>query len=258
MTWNMAYWSHRASHDKAWEWLLEKIQPDIILSQECVPPNWIGKEWIVLWDKAFPNGKQPWGTAILTRLPSSSTRLPELDLWLTALPKLAPGKNELSAIHRIDGWITTAEINIPFIGPSLVVSVHNPSYPIELERLEGIDISAMKLKKNKDLWLLDVLFYFLRNRDFNYSRLLDDLYGERGNHEFFDRIGKEGFVSLHRIFHDADEQTFFKKGGMKHQLDYLYTDGSIAKHAVSCKVIPFSQVAEFSDHAPLVADLRPD
>ncbi|MDH4218025.1 MAG: hypothetical protein OEZ52_14160 [Candidatus Aminicenantes bacterium] len=91
--------------------------------------------------------------------------------------------------------------------------------------------------------------------DFNYSRLLDDLYGERGNHEFFDRIRDEGFMSFHRLFHETDEQTFFKKGGMEHQLDYLYGDTPVVAHVESCEVVPYAQIEELSDHTPLFADL---
>ena len=263
VTWNMAFWSHRAAHERAWHWFLKTLQPDIALCQECVPPNWVWKEWTVFWDKAAPDSKQSWGTALVTQLPANSTRLLELDLWLAQLPDRIPGKNELAGIHKADGWLATVEINIPFIGPTLVVSVHNPFYPIERERLKGIDISSMKLKKNKDLWFLDVLFYFLREHlgsrlivggDFNYSRLLDELYGERGNREFFDRISDEGFISFHRLFHEADEQTFFKKGGMEHQLDYLYGDSPVASYVLSCEVVPYIQVKELSDHAPLIAN----
>lgn len=260
----MGFWSHRASHERAWYWLLETLKPDIALCQECIPPRWARKDWTIFWDKAAPDdSKQPWGTALLTRLLAKSARLPELDLWLAQLPDRVQGKDELAGIQKADGWLATAEINIPFIGPTLVVSVHNPFFPIECERLEGIDISSIKLKKNKDLWLLDVLFYFLRERlenqlivggDFNYSRLLDDLYGERGNHEFFDRIRDEGFMSFHRMFHEADEHTFFKKGAMGHQLDYLYGDSSVASYVESCEVVPYTQVMELSDHTPLIAD----
>jgi exonuclease III len=268
VTWNMGFWSHRSSHDQAWHWLLETLQADITLCQECVPPDWIGKEWTIFWKKAPPpHSKQPWGTALVTRLPASSTRLPELDMWFSNLPDRSPGENEISWIHSTDGWLASAEIEIPNVGLTLVISIHNPSYPIERERLAGIDISAIKLKKNKNLWLLDVLFYFLRDRlgkglllggDFNYSRLLDDAYGESGNHEFFDRIRDEGFLSLHRMFHEEDEQTFFRKRTLGHQLDYLYADSPVAKFVVSCDVVPYTEVNEFSDHTPLVADFGSD
>jgi len=110
-------------------------------------------------------------------------------------------------------------------------------------------------------------FFFLKRHlekpllvggDFNYSRLLDDLYGERGNHEFFDRIQTEGFFSLHRKFHDSDQQTFFQKRGRGHQLDYLYGDKTVGEMASSCEVCDYDQVQDFSDHAPLVADFNRD
>ena len=122
----------------------------------------------------------------------------------------------------------------------------------------------MKLKLSSDLWLLDVVFHYLKERldrrvlvggDFNYSRLLDDLYGLSGNHEFFDRIADEGFVSLHRLFHVGDEQTFFRKNGQPHQLDYWYADAGLSGHAVACEVVPYEEVSKFSDHTPLIAHL---
>jgi len=115
----MGFWSHRATHERAWHWLFETLKPDIALCQECVPPHWARKDWTIFWDQAAPDSKQPWGTALLTRLLAKSARLPELDLWLAQLPDRVPGKDELAGIHKADGWLATAEINIPFIGPTL-------------------------------------------------------------------------------------------------------------------------------------------
>lgn len=127
----------------------------------------------------------------------------------------------------------------------------------------GRDLTGIKLTLNPDVWLLDVVFHFLKHRldrpllvggDFNYSRLLDKP-TPRGNAEFFDRLGTEGFVSLHRRFHDADEQTFFHPAGQAHQLDYLYADGSLAKRVTDCRMVPRPKVARYSDHVPIVAEL---
>lgn len=70
----------------------------------------------------------------------------------------------------------------------------------------------------------------------------------KGNHEFFDRVINDGYVSLHRKHHPADEQTFFKKGGLGHQLDYLYADAPVAEYATACRVVPYAEVEEMSDH----------
>ncbi|MFW6197706.1 MAG: endonuclease/exonuclease/phosphatase family protein [Myxococcota bacterium] len=204
----MAYWSKRSRHEQAWDWLLNELRPDIALCQECVPPDWVSRERTVLWERAYPpDSKQSWGTAVVSSLPTTEARLPELDDWLEALPSYVPGKEQLAGIHRADGWLQCAQIELPRIGPVLTGSLHNPSYPIERGRLESVNVSDIKLKNNNDVWFIDVLFYFLKRRldrpllvggDFNTSRLLDDLHGNNGNHEFFDRIAAEGFVSLHR------------------------------------------------------------
>jgi exonuclease III len=256
VSWNMAYWSAPKAHDGAWRWIFDELRPDILFFQEAVPPEWVKAEREVVWAPAYPGGKQPWGTGIVSRLPLHPARVPPLDEWFRNLPAGNSGKGRPS-IHGADGWLTTARVSVPVLGSVLVASVHSPSFPIEKGRLHGIDVTGMKLKRNPDLWFLDVLFFFLRSMlgsrllvggDFNASRLLDKTLGERGNNEFFDRIKDEGFVSLHRLFHDADERTFFQKGKGPHQLDYIYADQPVAEFARACSV---HDVQPCSDHAAL-------
>lgn len=262
VTWNMAYWSHRRTRDEAWRWVLGELRPDVFLCQEAVVPEWVRAEHNVTWERSYPTGSQLWGTGIVTRLPCAPARVPGLDDWFTSIPASLPDKNEKACIHRADGWLATARVTFPSIGDLLVASVHSPAAPIEKARLAAVDVSGMKLKKNPDLWFLDVLFFFLRptlgsrflvGGDFNASRLLDVTLGDRGNNELFDRIADEGFVSLHRLFHDADEQTFFQLRRAPHQLDYLYADTPVAKYASACTVHP---AMDFSDHAPMLAELK--
>lgn len=260
VTWNMAYWSHRRHYDAAWRWVIDELRPDVLLVQEAVIPDWVRERFGVHWTRAYETGQQPWGTGIVTAYPFEPARVPALDEWFTTIPASVPGKTEKAGIHKADNWFACATMDIPAMGRVLLGSVHSPSFPIEKSRLRGTDLSATKLKKNPDLWFLDVLFYFLRpllgrrfivGGDFNASRLLDTTLGERGNNEFFDRIRDEGFVSLHRLFHDADERTYFKTGKAHHQLDYLYADEPVATHCRSCVV---QQPGDFSDHAPLIAE----
>jgi exonuclease III len=264
VSWNMAYWSHQQRHDDAWQWALTELRPDVLLVQEAVVPDWVKQERQVQWSRAYETGQQPWGTGIVTSHPLTPARIPLMDDWFRALPPAVPGKTTKARIHVADSWFACASITLPVVGDMLVGSVHSPAFSIEKSRLNGIDVSAMKLKKNRDLWFLDVLFYFLRpligskllvGGDFNASRHLDTTLGERGNNEFFDRIHGEGFVSLHRLFRESDERTYFKPGKASHQLDYLYSDPPVAEFARSCMV---HSNGEFSDHAPLVADFDRD
>ena len=259
----MGFWTRRKKHEQAWHWLLDELKPDIALCQECVPPDWIRTGRTVIWNRAYPEAeRQPWGTALVTQLPARPIRLPELDAWIDQMPK-RDAEGNLYFLHRADGWLSSAEVDLPVVGKTFVMSVHSPADHIRTIRLTGIDISPMRLKLNKHIWLLDVLFYFLRNRlgsqiiiggDFNYSRRLDKPNKPSGNNEFFDRIKQEGFISLHRMFHSDDEQTLFDKRPVKHQVDYLYADDPIARHAGSCVVRRDDNVMQMSDHVPVVAD----
>jgi hypothetical protein len=45
VTWNMDYWQHHAVHAEAWHWLLDELDPDLALLQECVPPDWVRERY---------------------------------------------------------------------------------------------------------------------------------------------------------------------------------------------------------------------
>jgi len=267
LTWNMGYWGHAKAHDAAWHWLLDELSPDIALLQECRPPDWVSESGRrVLFDPAYPGTPtQPWGTALVTKGPATSpTRLDDAEAWLASLDHAAVAEPCHAA--RLRGWCVAANVTLPLGLPLLVVSIHSPAFPIAPALLRGRDLTAITLTLSQDVWLLDVVFHFLRRRlpspllvggDFNYSRLLDKP-TPRGNAEFFDRIAAEGFTNLHRLFHVGDEQTYFNPRHRDHQLDYLYADPLTALRTRACDVIPRDRVAAFSDHAPLIAELRND
>jgi len=258
--WNMGHWSHREAHEEAWRWLLGELAPDIALLQECVPPPWVQAEREVLFQRAYPHGRQPWGTALVAEgLRTRPAELPEVQQWFDTLGE-DPSRKCVAA--RLAGWCVAAHVDLPGLPGALVISLHNPAYHIDPHLLVGRDLAGIKLKLSKDVWLLDVLFSFLKTRlpsplliggDFNYSRLLDEP-KPRGNAEFFDRIAAEGFVSLHRLFHEGDQQTFFHPRRRRHQLDYLYASSSVAGLAKSCHMVSFATIERFSDHVPIVAE----
>lgn len=258
----MGYWGHARTHETAWQWLLDELSPDIALLQECIVPSWVQTRANVLFERAYPKSRnQHWGTALVTKeLPTAAVHLEEVEAWLATLGDDAP---EVCSAARLKGWCVSAKVLMPDGSSALVLSIHNPAFPISRSLTEGRDLTGIKLELNNDVWLLDVIFYHLKNRleepllvggDFNCSRLLDEP-APRGNAEFFDRLTNDGFVSLHRRFHDADEQTFFQPNKRSHQLDYLYTDATLAKYATRCGVISKQMVTSYSDHAPVVAEL---
>ena len=250
-------WRHRGKRDEAWHWLLDKLKPDIALLQECVVPDWANTQCDVLFEQAA----QKWGTAVVTRgLPMTRHPLEDIEEWFRRLGPEAPKR---CAAARLKGWCVPASLTLPDGTSALVISLHNPAYSIKRELLAGHDVTNIKLKLQRNVWLLDVVFHFLKSRvdrplivggDFNSSRLFD-VPKPRGNAEFFDRIATEGFASLHRLFYQQDETTFFSKRARPHQLDYLYTDHSLASRTTNCWVVSRQEVEMFSDHSPVVADL---
>jgi hypothetical protein len=217
----------------------------------------------VLFERAYPepSSRQYWGTALVTKgLETTPASLEEIETWLATLGDSAP--QECSAA-RLQSWCILAHVLLPDGSTALVISIHNPSFPIERSLVAKHDLSGIKLELNSDVWLLDVVMHFLRHQldeplliggDFKCSRLLDEP-TPRGNAEFFDRLASDGFVSLHRLFHNEDEQTFFRSGTRAHQLDYLYTDVRLAERATDCRVIAKDAIEPYSDHSPVAVEL---
>jgi len=59
ITWNLGYWQYTSQHDKAWDYLLNDLKPDLALLQEVKPPQWLPSHKIV-----FEEIATGWGTAI--------------------------------------------------------------------------------------------------------------------------------------------------------------------------------------------------
>lgn len=259
----MGYWGHSRRYQDAWRWLLDDLKPDLALLQECVVPDWAASRVHVRFKPGYPlSPRQRWGTAVISTCGAITPARPDaVAAWLDSLGAEA---QSLCSATRLDSWCVGGDIAINGNDVLRVFSIHNPAFPIDRKLLKGVDISDLKLTLNRDLWLQDVIFYFLRRElgsplvvggDFNTSRLLD-VPKPRGNVEFFERLDKSGFCSLHRRFHDTDEQTFFHPKRRPHQLDYLYADPNTARRAVACYVVKDPVDAGLSDHAPLVADFE--
>ncbi len=269
VTWNMALATrgNLTKHDEAWHFVFEVLKPDIFLGQECRPPAWVRESRQVVWTEARQDLN--WGSAVVASTDFALGSPRDVSAaWMGGLA-LPPDSYERSRsevwLNGEAGWVSAVDAELPDGGPALIVSVHNPSQPLARESYAQLDVSGVKLEHNPRMWLLDVLFFQLRSEldagrrfivggDFNYSRLLDlPPRGNHGNNEFFDRLGREGFVSLHRKFRTHDDQTFFRRGQRAHQLDYLYSDPDTGNRCANSKVVDYNLVATWSDHAPLLA-----
>jgi exonuclease III len=263
-TWNMDHWKHPDVHGEAWAYLFDVLRPDIALLQECAPPAVLPAGYAIFADRAYPTGKQPWGTAVLVRdLPARRVVLDDAQAWIDA--NVRPP--DVDGAGRLDGWCVSALVTVAPGRELLVTSVHNPSYPIDPAKLATADLAGIRIECVAGVWILDVVSFFVARRlprplllggDFNSSRRLDRPGEPAANAEFFDRLAARGLVSLHRKFNDEDEQTFFRSDVQPHQLDYLLVDPDTARRATRCEVGAYADVERWTDHAPLVAEISAD
>lgn len=145
ITWNI----HGAKFDSpVWVHLLE-MYPEIILLQEVGSiPEKIEEKYDVLSRVAiYKTGRpQKFSTAVLT----SGKIIGEIPLssefeWVN---------NELDFFK---GNLMSCIIQLPDQEPINVVSVYSPAWPVDKDRLNGIDVSHVKLKSNPDVWVTEII-----------------------------------------------------------------------------------------------------
>jgi exonuclease III len=96
--------------------------------------------------------------------------------------------------------------------------------------------------------------------DLNSGRGFDEYYSIRNpklrHSSFFDRVEESGLYDCHRLFHEADEQTYFRYNvHWAIQDDHLFVDGRLRGLVKSCDVLDNVETRRLSDHAPLVMEL---
>ena len=221
ITWNLGYWQHRSSHDEAWTYLRNEIRPDLALLQEVSFPRLCENEYILL--KLVHGG---WGTALYTR------NLPLEELTFKAYPEhVAAAQVESSSGEKV-----------------VVVSVHAPIIRNRVfPYLDQIFDEIESLVGNRA---------FIVGGDLNTARLAEEVWPEYGHGQFWKRLSKSIFFDCHRKFHDAEQQTFFRPGS-KHpfQDDHLFVSRGLSKQVRSCNVLNNEATRNFSDHAPVLADI---
>lgn len=131
--------------------------------------------------------------------------------------------------------------------------------------ITGFDVDALRLPHAKDIWPANLIWWALRDHtaglapaivagDWNTARRLDEVCGNRGNHEFFERMSKAGWIEFARCFHEEEVQTYFKKGKGPYQLDHAFVSDDLVCPENTFEVAATPEVLAVSDHAPLVMD----
>lgn len=254
LSWNV----RRASAGSAvWQYF-DEISPDVALLQEVTSiPIFVASEYQAVMRQASGNRFQ---TAILVR--GTIGKVIQLSSswdWVNRELELFEG-NLLAHSVTVRGRDYHA------------LSVYSPAWPVDPARLRGIDVAPVKLKLNPKVWVTELLWAALRNRDtsdgatwivggdLNASETFDQLWpgGPRGNREILDRMADLGFVECLRQAQGALVPTFRnpRNGQIVHQMDHLFVSRSLSERPFTCRVGDSARVfdAKLSDHLPIVAE----
>lgn len=174
-------------------------------------------------------------------------------------------------LRRFEGNLVAAEVALESGERFKVMSVYCPAWPVDPERLQGVDVSAVKLENNPDMWCTELMWAALCNErldgvpwivggDLNSSPTFDWMWadGPRGNKEVQQRMDKLGFVECLRHAEGCLTPTFRNPKGGKiiHQLDHLYVPKALIERLTACSVGDPKEVFDksLSDHLPILAD----
>lgn len=256
ISWNC----HRAKADsRVWGYLLEH-NPDMALLQEVgdFPKNVLDRFEVYHQRANLNNGSsQKFSTALLVQGKIGDPIL------ITGMAKWADAE-----LERFAGNLICREVFLSK-GPMLkVISVYNPAWPINATRLEGIDLSGVRLTQNSGLWLADILWASLKHQqpnstdnwivagDFNLSETFDRI-KPRGNREYLQRMTSLGFTECLRKSKGVLTPTFrnTQGGAIKHQMDHMFVTEALASKLLNCDIGLHERVFEenLSDHLPLIA-----
>lgn len=176
-------------------------------------------------------------------------------------------------LDRFSGNLFGNRITLTSGNSLSVINVYSPAWPIDRQRLTGIDTAPVQLTQNRDLWVTDLLWDALKGLDlrtnkvvvagdFNMSETFDAWRGgPRGNREYLDRMQALGLIECLRATTGQLTPTFRnpRDGKIIHQIDHLFVSDPVATYLKSCKTGDQSYIFghALSDHLPIIADFDP-
>ncbi len=262
LTWNLRRATHKS---EAWD-IIRRITPDLLILQEVASiPNDLLSTYLCLSKKARSKGgrEQSFSTTILSR----KGALKHYSLYSS----IEWIQNELTYFN---GNILAAEISIENQKPIRIVSVYSPAWFIPKARLEGIDVSDIKLTQNNNLYCTELLWAALKEEsnnedvdwiiagDFNSSTTFDIMWpgGPSGNQEIIDRMNSLGLTECLYTAENKLVPTFKNARGNKvvHQMDHIFVSQCLFNTLKRCCVLDKESVFEksLSDHLPIITEFK--
>ena len=247
------------SREDVWNYLLE-FDADIVLLQEVGSiPDSVESVYSVLDRKAVRKNGQPqrFSTVVLVKgVIDNPIFFSTAHNWVN------------KELKRFGGNLVAAEVTLVSGNKFRVLSAYSPAWPIDPERLEGVDVSGIKLSNNPDVWVTELLWAALRSQDLDEmpwivagdlnSSVTFDATFSSGNQEIQDRMSALGFVECLLLSKGLLTPTFKNVNGGKviHQMDHMYVPVSLSSNLLSCMTGSRERVFEnsLSDHLPIIAE----
>jgi exonuclease III len=166
--------------------------------------------------------------------------------------------------------------------PFKVISVYSPAWPVSKDKLQGIDVSQVRLTSNSKIWATEILWAALQKvelngkdwivgGDFNSSETFDVEWQVKngiyfgikssGNKEILDRMTTLGFAECLRKYNNDRIIPTFKhsRGEIAHQMDHLFVTEGLVSSLKNCVVgDPVVVFDKLSDHLPVIVDISFD
>ena len=229
VTWNMCYWQHQKSFSDSWDFLSEKIDPDIALFQETVPLKTPNSLRNFVWEEI--GGNRKWGSGIFSKYPIEKVEFE----------------------NNYSGSVSAGEVSLPNDTKLTVINIHvllEHGYSIiPLHRI----FSDLTLLLEGKMGKRDVIL----GGDFNASIQFDKRQKGESHRIFFDRVKNFGLIDCLGRFHEESVQTYrHSQGNEPWQLDYLFLSERLEDRLENCNVLDNPNVMKLSDHNPVVAELN--
>ena len=264
-------WNVRRATARSGVWpILLHLDPDIALLQEVsnIPENVQSTYDCEMKKATGKNGKpQNFGTAIVVKGKIQNPLHLESEFdWVNC------------EREYFSGNIVGCEVSLGDHGANTfnVISVYSPAWPVDDDRIAGIDVTPVKLEQNPKVWVTEILWSLLKGSvatadknwivggDFNSSETFDYLWnnGPRGNREIMDRLNALGLEECLRKHQNQLVPTFRnpRGGGIIHQIDHIYVSTQLSNTLRYCNVDYEAEVfgQQLSDHLPIIADFALD
>lgn len=226
VSWNI---DCKAEQNGVWSDIINEIDPDLALLQECRIPKINFEEDSSIMLNTI-GGTRNWGSCIY----SKRNKIKELDI---------------DPLYR--GWVALGEVATS-LGPILIVSLH--------AKLAGVKYVVPYLTEllGSIRQLIGRYQYAIVAGDLNAARLYDEIYRhpKYAKHQLlFDFIEKElGLVDCHFIRHGKEIQTMRGKSKHPYQNDHIFVSKPLSEMATSCEVLSNDKILTLSDHNPVIAE----